>query len=645
LGACIAPDASVRLRVMCGIVGVVGLGSGASIDPHLVCRMRDTMVHRGPDGAGLWLSRDRQVGLGHRRLAILDLSDAASQPMVDASGEVAIVFNGEIYNHAQIRRELEALGSSPWRTDHSDTEVILHSFLRWGIGCLDRFRGMFGLGVWDGRTRELWLARDRRGVKPVYWAQDGGRFAFASEIKALLADPSRRREIDHRSLYHYLSFLTTPAPQTLFRGIRKLPAGGLLHLSADGRVTERQWYDLGSRVQPVAEQDEREVAARLLEELRTSVKLRKVSDVPVGVFLSGGVDSSTNVALFSEGESSEVKSFCIGYSGSQSYASETSFAREMADRVGAEHHERLLTIDDLIDFVPRMIELQDEPIADPVCVPVYYVSKLARDNGVIVAQVGEGSDELFWGYSSWRTYSQLYRWNSMPVPRALRRLALVGTRAMGWGLSSQWELLRRGTVGEPIFWSGAEAFREAEKQSLLGPDLRRELSGYSSWDVIGPMYRYFQQSNVEQAPVQWMAYADLHLRLPELLLMRVDKMGMGASVEGRVPFLDHVFVEYAMGIPAAMKTAGGQSKHILKRAVRGLIPDSVIDRPKQGFGAPVHEWFQQRLGGMMRDSIERFVRETELLDPRAVRAVLDSGRGTESWYLYNLSKWWETYIG
>lgn len=629
---------------MCGIVGVLSTEVGQCIDPNLVVRMRDTMTHRGPDGAGIWLSADRHLALGHRRLSILDLSTAASQPMVDSSGRVGLVFNGEIYNHAEIRRELQSSGVGPWRTDHSDTEVILHAYLTWGIGCLERFRGMFGLGIWDGRTRDLWLARDRRGVKPVYWSRNGGRISFASEIKALLADPCQQRAIDHTALYHYLSFLATPAPQTLFRGIRKLPAGGLLHVSRDGRITERQWYDLKDRVRPAEERSESEVALRLLAELRTAVQLRKMSDVPVGVFLSGGIDSSTNAALFSEGESTRVKSFCIGYSGSETYANETHFARAMAERVGAEHHERILTIDDLIDFVPRMIELQDEPIADPVCVPVYYVSKLARDHGVIVAQVGEGSDELFWGYSSWKAYSQLYRWNELPVPRALKRLALAGTRAMGWGMSAQWELLRRGASGEPIFWSGAEAFREAEKQALLGPALRKELAGYSSWDVIRPMYLDFRASNIEQAHVQWMAYVDLHLRLPELLLMRVDKMGMGASIEGRVPFLDHQFVEYAMGIPAAMKTAGGESKHILKRAVRGLIPDSIIDRPKQGFGAPVHEWFRQRLGPQMRESIGRFVRDTELLDAKAVGAVLDAGRGTEAWYLYNLAAWWETYI-
>ena len=629
---------------MCGIVGQLSLNGARLSDPDLVARMRDTMIHRGPDGAGLWTSADRTACLGHRRLSILDLSSAASQPMGDAAGTIQVVFNGEIYNHAEIRKELQTEGIGPWKTDHSDTEVIVHGYLRWGIDCIERFRGMFAIAIWDTRSRELWLVRDRRGVKPLYWSAHNGLITFASEIKALLADPAQQRAIDHTALYHYLSFLTTPAPQTLFRGIRKLPAGGLLKVSRDGSISERLWYDLGDRVRPVEERTEAEVCERLLAELKTAVQLRKVSDVPVGVFLSGGVDSSTNAALFSQGETSAVKTFSIGYEGTDSYVNETQFAADMARRVGSEHHERILSIDDLINFIPRMIELQDEPIADPVCVPVYYVSKLARDNGVIVAQVGEGSDELFWGYSSWKTYLQLARANDLPVPQSLKRLGLAGARFMGRGLSSQYELLRRGASNEPVFWSGAEAFREAEKQVLLGHDLKKSLKGLSSWHAIEPLYTRYQNSNLEKSHINWMAYSDLHLRLPELLLMRVDKMGMGASIEGRVPFLDHVFVEYAMGIPSSMKTKGGVSKHILKRAVRGLIPDEIIDRPKQGFGAPVHEWFSQRLGPVMRKSITRFVRETELLDARAVSAVLDAGRGTEAWYLYNLAAWWERYI-
>lgn len=606
--------------------------------------MRDVMAHRGPDGGGSWVSKDGAVGLAHRRLSIIDLSTSASQPMGSEDGQVQLVFNGEIYNHADIRRELIADGVTYWKTDHSDTEMILRAYLKWGIGCLNRFRGMFGLGIWDARTRELWLVRDRRGVKPVYWAVNNNRLTFASEIKALLEVPDQPRAIDENAFYHYLSFLATPAPQTLFKGIRKLPAGGLVRITATGQVDERQWYELLDHVKPVPERTEEEVSRRLLSELRESVKLRKVSDVPVGIFLSGGVDSSTNAALFSEGETGKIKTFCIGYQGSSTYENETGYARQMAKLVGAEHHELLLTIDDLIDFIPKMIELQDEPIADPVCVPVYYVSKLARENGIVVAQVGEGSDELFWGYSSWKSYLQLARWNDLPIPSLAKKAGLGMARVMGWGLSTQYELLRRGAAGEPIFWSGAEAFRETEKQLLLGPALQGRLRGYSSWEVLKPMHDRFKASQVEQSHLNWMSYADLSLRLPELLLMRVDKMSMGVSLEGRVPFLDHRFVEYSMGIPSAMKTAGGESKHILKRAVRGLIPDEIIDRKKQGFGVPVHEWFQQRLGPQINESVNRFVRETGLLDKAAVEAVLKAGRGTEAWYLYNLAEWWARFI-
>lgn len=607
-------------------------------------RMRDAMAHRGPDGSGIWMAPDGRVGLAHRRLSILDLSELAAQPMGSEDGRVQLVFNGEIYNHAEIRRELFAEGITSWRTDHSDTEMILRAYLHWGISCVERFRGMFGFGLWDGRSGELWLVRDRRGVKPVYWSMHGDRLTFASEIKALLQVPGQPRQMDPQALYHYLSFLTTPAPQTLFQGIRKLPAGGLVRIMADGRVEERQWYELLERIKPVPEQTEAEVARRLIKELRESVKLRKISDVPVGVFLSGGIDSSINAALFAEGESQKVKTFCIGYKGSKTYTNETDYAKLMAERVGAEHHELLLSIDDLMAFIPRMIELQDEPIADPVCVPVYYVSKLARDNGIIVAQVGEGSDELFCGYSSWMTYLRLSRWNDLWVPRSLKRFGLGFARTMGWGLSAQYELLRRGVAGEPVFWSGAEAFKDGEKQALLGPTLRRELRGYSSWEVLRPMYERFQCSSIERSHLNWMTYADLTLRLPELLLMRVDKMSMGVGLEGRVPFLDQKFVEYSMGIPTRMKLAGGEPKHILKMAVRGLIPDAIIDRKKQGFGVPVHEWFSAKLGPQIGASVGRFVKETGALDANAVDAVLRNGRGTEAWYLYNLAEWWARYI-
>jgi asparagine synthase (glutamine-hydrolysing) len=632
---------------MCGIVGALAFGDESfRITPEYVERMRDTMAHRGPDGVGVWVDEGGRVGLGHRRLSIIDLSEAAAQPMSNADGSIQLVFNGEIYNHAEIRRELEATGRYRWKTDHSDTEVIIHAFEEWGIDCLERFRGMFALAIWDARERALWLVRDRIGVKPLYFSRHHGRLVFASEIKALLRDPQQPRAMDEDSLFHFLSFLTTPAPQTLFAGIGKLPAGTWMRVGADGTVREHRWWDVWDHTTPLVGVSEGEIAERVLAELRTAVDLRKVSDVPVGVFLSGGIDSSTNAALFSEGEGGghPLRTFTIGYQGDNaSYANETAYARRVAKDVGAEYHERLLSPDDLVRFLPCMVRLQDEPIADPVCVPVYYVSRLARDNGVTVCQVGEGADELFLGYPAWRKMLGLQQKDDLPVPAVAKRLGLAALRAMGQHRTARYEYLRRGSLGQPLFWGGAEAFPEAYKQSLLSPRLRRAYAGRSSWEALQPIRTRFEEAAWETSHLNWMTYLDLRLRLPELLLMRVDKMSMGASLEGRVPFLDHRFVELAMSIPTSVKMGTGtELKRVLKRAVRGVIPDDVIDRPKQGFGVPVNEWFMGKLGDLAREELTSFCERTDVLDPGEVQRLLDTpGSANQKWYLLNLALWWK----
>ena len=629
---------------MCGISGTISVGAGYRVDPVLLNRMRDTLEHRGPDGAGTWISEDGRVGLAFRRLAIIDLSETAMQPMPNEDGSIRVVFNGEIYNHLEIRRELQELGHT-FRTDHSDTEVIVHGFEEWGIDVLHRLRGMFAIGIWDERERTLWLARDRIGIKPLCWSLHHGHFNFASEIKALLQDPQQERAVDDQSLYHYLSFLTTPSPQTLFRGIRKLAGGTWLRVASDGSVREERYWDVWDGVEPLVGVPEEEIAARLLEELRTSVRLRKLADVPVGVFLSGGIDSSTNAALFSEGEGAPIKTFSIGYDREyDTYKNEFGYARTMAELVGADHHERRLTIDDALDFLPEMVRLQDEPIADPVCIPVYFVSKLARDNGVIVAQVGEGSDELFWGYPSWKSLLNLQRADDLPVPRALKRAGVAVATAVGKGQRREVEYLRRGAEGLPVFWSGAESFTQAQKQALLSTRLRRELDGLTSWEAIAPIRRRFDDGAWERSNLHWMSYVDLNLRLPELLLMRVDKMSMGVSLEGRVPFLDHKFVELAMSIPEKSKTNGGTLKHILKKAVRGVIPDELIDRPKQGFGVPLYEWFFDKLGDEARRELDAFTRETDFFARDEVLRYVDAKQGPEVWYLLNFALWHKEYV-
>jgi asparagine synthase (glutamine-hydrolysing) len=631
---------------MCGINGAfVFRNSSFNVSGEYIARMRDSMAHRGPDGCGLWISADRRVGLGHRRLSIIDLSTSASQPMSSIDGNIQVVFNGEIYNHAELRRELEQLGHVQWKTDHSDTEVILHAFQEWGIDCIERFRGMFAIGLWDANARRLWLIRDRIGIKPLYYSIHHGRLTFASEIKALLRDPEQVREVNEEAFFHYLTFVTTPAPDTLFEGIRKVPPGTYLTFDEDGQMRQQRYWDVLDRTQPLTDVSEEDICERLIAELRTSVALRTVSDVPVGIFLSGGVDSSTNAALFSESASGRVKTFSVGYDRNyRGCHSELPYARKFADHIGSEHFERVLTQDDFLEFLPRMIYLQDEPIADPVCMPVYYVSKLARDNGVIVAQVGEGSDELFWGYGYWRQMYNLIRLNSYPVPRSLKKLGLGGLALAGKSSGAPYEMLRRGAEGTPLFWSGFEGFTQRAKLDVISPRLRKRFSGLSSWEAIQPTYERFQQKAWERTPVKWMTYADLNLRLPELLLMRVDKMGMGVSLEARVPFLDHKFVELAMSIPESLITEGGQSKQILKKAVRGLIPDEIIDRPKQGFGVPIYEWFFERFGEFAQRELSDFCSKTDFLDRTEVVKLAREGKGWNSWFLLNFALWWKQFV-
>jgi asparagine synthase (glutamine-hydrolysing) len=601
------------------------------------------MAHRGPDGAGLWVSDDKSIGLGHRRLSILDLAPSAGQPMSNEDATVWVTFNGEIYNYAEVRQELVACGGHRWKTDHSDTEVIVHGYEQWGIDVVQKLRGMFAMAIWDNREKTMYLVRDRTGIKPLYYCAMGNRLIFASEIKAILQDPTVPRRINDVALYHYLSFLIPPAPFTMFEGIKKLPSATYLKVRFDGSIQERKYWNLWRSVK-----QNRGTENQIVEELRAaleeSVSVHKVSDVPVGVFLSGGIDSSTNTALFSRGESKAVQTFTIGYQGQyKSYSNETSYARAMADHVGATYHERLLSLDDMMEFLPRMVHLQDEPIADPVCFPVYYVSKLARDNGVTVCQVGEGADELFWGYPGWKNILRLAdRERSVPGP--IKKLMQAGLCLAGKKDSFHYEYLRRSLDKETIFWGGAEAFPEGRKRHLVSERLRNRLGGFSSWDALEPLYNEFRSECPDPHYLNWMSYVDLCIRLPELLLMRVDKMSMGVSLETRVPFLDYRFVETAMGIPAQLKVKDGVLKYILKKAVRGLIPDKFIDRPKQGFDVPIHEWFFERLGDTTRTVLKRFCNETDLLDWKAVQGLIERNKARQVWYLLNLGLWWEAYI-
>ena len=631
---------------MCGVVGSLIFEQSSSVltEDYLV-NMRDVMEHRGPDGSGVWVSTDKKVGLGHRRLSIIDLSNSAAQPMSNHDGSIQVSFNGEIYNHEELRAELESTGKYEWKTDHSDTEVIVHGYEEWGIDVVARLRGMFAIAIWDSQQDAMWLIRDRSGIKPLYYSIHDDRIIFASEIKAILEAPGQKREINERGFYDYLSFLSIPAPDTLFEGIKKIPNGCWVKVTRNGDMHEQRYWDVLDHKVDLTGLSEDEISKRLLDELKQSVQIHKASDVPMGVFLSGGIDSSTNAALFSEGESSEVKTFSIGYQGDYAtYTNELDYARQVADQVNAKYHESLLSSEDLLNFLPEMVELQDEPIGDPVCMPVYYVSKLARENDVTVCQVGEGADELFWGYTHWKTMLKLQDLSNAPVPKILRKCA-AGLMSM-LGLDDDWryEYIRRSSEGLPLFWGGAEVLTHNQKVGLLSKRMKDKYKGASSWDILKPLRKRFLEKSDSKSPLDWMAYLDLNFRLPELLLMRVDKMSMGVSLETRVPFLDHKFVEFAMSIPAEMKTKDGVLKRILKKAVRGLIPDEVIDRKKQGFAAPIPEWFKGELGQEAELQLKEFCQETDLLDWDAVKKLLDSEKRGNAWHLLNAALWWKTYI-
>ena len=600
---------------MCGIVGAFKPG-GASCGPDVVARMRDRMAHRGPDGVGVWTSADRSATLGHRRLSIIDLSTAALQPMLNAAGTVAVVFNGEIYNHAELRQKLTALEKYEWRTDHSDTEMLLRAYEEWGLDCIRQFYGMFAVIIYDSRDPNrpvVHLIRDRVGVKPLYFTRTAaGEWLFASEIRALLAHPDVSAEMDHTAFWHYLTFIVTPAPTTLFRGIFKMPAGHTITIDHTGKASTCQWWDCrpdAKRMLSESDLSESEAVAALTRLLKRSVARRMVSDVPFGVLLSGGVDSSLNVALMSELMTRPVTTFTVGYEGKEDY-NEFQFARRVSERYKTDHHETLISRQEAQDFLPLLVRLQDEPIADNVCIPLYFLARLVKQSGTTVVQVGEGADENFLGYWWCEHYRQKYEQVYKPALapsgwwprfRAQAKAATPGIRG------EDLEIVNRARAGQELFWGGAACWWGAMRNCLTPNSLA--FQGTSDCPVEGllpPSHQTLDSHEVvrhylgsltghlqEPEVLQKIPYMEMKLRLPEHLLMRVDKLTMAHSIEARVPFLDHDVVEFATRLPASYKLQNGVGKSLLKRAATPYLDEDLVYRKKQGFGAPMEEWLQE----------------------------------------------------
>jgi len=659
---------------MCGIVGSFHHGEGGS-DPEIIARMRDRMAHRGPDGCGLWRSPDRHCTLAHRRLSIIDLSDAAAQPMTNRERTVAITFNGEIYNHADLRRELAALGKYQWQTDHSDTEVLLHAYQEWGLEFVHRLYGMFALGIYDARVPSrpvLHLVRDRVGVKPVYFARTaGGEWLFASEIRAIVAHPSVTPEMDRTAFWHYLTFIVAPAPLTMFRGVFKLPAGHTLSIDHQGHATARQFWDCRpDRAATLSERDisEPEAVVELTRLLKQSIARRMVSDVPFGVLLSGGVDSSMNVALMSELMDRPVRTFTIGYQGKEDY-NEFQFARRISQRYKTDHHETLIDRDEMQKFLPLLVRLQDEPIADNVCIPLYFLAKLVKDSGTTVVQVGEGADENLLGY--WwcehyrRLYESVYRPALQHQPWWRRAVAALGqprAALSGEGL----EVQERARRGEELFWGGAVCWWGERRRRLtpdlapfrqtvdcpvpgLLPDSHRALDSHAVVShYVGGLTGHLAEPEV----LQKIPYLEMKLRLSEHLLMRVDKLTMAHSIEARVPFLDHDVVDFATRLPPSYKLSDATGKKVLKQAAAPYLDHDMIYRQKQGFGAPMEEWFREGdFGARCLAAFERSALPAEgFIDREYFNGLLKdqiAGRASASfqlWTVMNAVLWHASWV-
>jgi asparagine synthase (glutamine-hydrolysing) len=664
---------------MCGIAGILNCGSLQPPRGEDLTAMQKTMRHRGPDGNGQWLSPDQKVGLAHLRLAIIDLSDQAAQPMSDGSDKVWVTFNGEIYNHIDLRHSLESAGRQ-FRTDHSDTEVLVHGYLEWGLeGLLDRLEGMFAFALWDNEKRILSLARDRIGIKPVYFTRSHGRFVFASEIKAILALDGVKRDVDSQALNHFLSFMVAPAPLTMFKGIYKLPAGHLMRISPSGGMEACRYWD-ATPGQGIAPEEVRSLCDKEREEfytkgirsrLENAIEKRMMADVPFGAFLSGGIDSSATVALMSQFMDRPVDTFTVGFKDHQ-HLNELEYASRIAHDFNTNHHEVLIDETDMMGYLDDLVYSQDEPISDWVCIPLYFVSKLAKDTGVTVVQVGEGSDEQFCGYDSYMAYLNLYRKFWTPymsiLPKAVRHKignAVLSLSSIAPGLDKITEVLGRAGNDQELFWSGANAFWNVHKRRILknipASDGHEELTaagfdmtGISSTDsasIISAYLGSLDGAHPECDQLTRMAYSEFRLRLPELLLMRVDKISMSTSIEARVPFLDHKLVEFTMDIPMEWKVKGGETKYLLKKALKDLLPNEILYRKKMGFAAPMAEWLRGEFGRRAEASVlNSSLMDRGFLDrdhiTRLFRNHIEgySDNALHLWTLFNLTAWYDRWI-
>jgi asparagine synthase (glutamine-hydrolysing) len=614
-------------------------------DRARVVAMRDIASHRGPDDAGLFV--DERAALGHRRLSIVDIA-SGHQPLGNEDDTVQIVFNGEIYNHMAVRTQLEA-GGHRYRT-RCDTETIVHAYEQWGDACVEHLRGMFAFAIWDSPRRRLLLARDRLGIKPLYWAVVNGRLLFGSEIKSILASGLMRAEANEHALPELLGTRYLSGAETLFNGIHRLMPGHTL-IFEDGQVTERRYWDVpvGQRNDAVTRMSERQIVDRFRELLEESVRVRLMADVPLGMFLSGGLDSSAIAAIMARMIDRPLQTFSVAFK--QRAFSELDYARQVATAINADSHEVVIDDQDFFGALPRLIWHEDEPIAHPSSVPLYFVSALARQH-VTVVLTGEGSDELLAGYgkypraiANWRAAGA---YGAVPaVIRAWVADAVVPRLPAKLGRYARRSFLAMDRTPEAMFFDNFAAIGLRRQASLLSADVAAIATPEQAY---GASRAYFDAPNGSSTLLDRLLYTDLKTYLVELL-MKQDQMSMAASIESRVPFLDHELVEFAARLPPRMKLRGFTTKWILREAVKDILPAEILTRPKMGFPVPFGMWMKAEWQDVARDVLlDPRARQRGITDPVAVERLISAhasgqAEGADAlWSLLNLELWYRTHI-
>jgi asparagine synthase (glutamine-hydrolysing) len=603
-------------------------------------RMTDAMVHRGPDDAGFFVGDG--VGLAMRRLAIIDLA-TGRQPIANEDGSVQVVLNGEIYNFRELRHDLEARGHT--FATHSDTEVIVHLYEEHGASCVERLRGMFAFALWDASSGRLLVARDRLGIKPLYWARHGGSLVFASELKAILQLGELPAQLDWDSVHHLFTFLTTPPDRSIVQGVAKLEPGSMLIASRNGYVSSRRYWR--ARFEPDHGRSEDEWVEALREALDDAVRSHMVSDVPLGAFLSGGVDSGAVVASASSASQEPLRTFSIGFR--ESDFDELEFARLVAGTFGTRHREAVVD-PKVIEIVERLAWHLDEPFGDSSALPTFIVSELAgRDVKVVLS--GDGGDELFAGYDKYLVERRERRNRFLPAP--LRSLLRAAGNALPEGATGREMLRHLGRVGGDRYLDAGTLFREDQQRRLFQPEPRALLA---NGDAQEPLRRYLSTLDGRgdpDAPAHWLSrlqLLDLETYLPLDILTKVDRMSMAHSIEARVPLLDHRLVELAARIPPELHLKGGRTKHVFKRALEGRLPAAILDRPKRGFAVPLGSWFRGGLGTFTRELLlSETSRQRGIFEPSYIEELLrlhDRGRplDLQLWTLVSFELWCRRFL-